>query len=88
MRINFESKTPSYFPVWKLTLVPGENSIADKIGKELLEAQALDCKASGEKPRITALPAKPTTEAKTKPIPVVTSATSSPKADKDKKGAK
>jgi len=86
MKIFFDSKVKSSFPLWKITLVPGENTVADKIGAELLDAHASDCKISGDKPRLRKID-EPKTGAKPKPISVVTSATSSPKAD-SKKGVR
>lgn len=85
MRVFFESQVQSFFPVWKLTLVPGENVIPNKSGEALLEAHEAECVRSGDKPRIKRLAELRKPEAKPKPS-VVTSATS--KVDKDKKGVK
>jgi hypothetical protein len=77
MKVFFDGKVPSYFTVYKLTLVPGENVISDDVGAALLKAHAEDCKRSGDKSRIKKVEGKKTAAA------VVTSASASPK-----KGAK
>lgn len=75
MKVFFESSSSSYFPLYKLTLVPGENTIPDDVGKEILDAHNEECKRGGDKPRIRLVP-----KAASAP-PVVTSA-------KPKKGVK
>lgn len=78
MKIFFEGSTPSYFSLYKVTLVPGENKISDKVGEELLKAHELECKHGGAKPRLRKIEMKP------KPVAVP-----QPAASKvGKKGAK
>ncbi|MCP4878325.1 MAG: hypothetical protein GY896_22965 [Gammaproteobacteria bacterium] len=84
MRIFFESKNKSYFPVWKITLLPGENVIPDDIGGELLKAHQSDCERGGkkDKARLWKL-AEPAAKPITKPKPPIPAF-----AKADKKGAK
>ena len=90
MKVTFEGKTKTFFPAFKLTLVPGENTIDDKLGGELLKAHNEACKRGGDKPCIKEVsaskPAAPvaTSASSTKPS---TSASAKPPTD-DKKGAK
>jgi hypothetical protein len=82
MRIFFEAKNPSYFPLWKVTLIPGENIISDKIGEDLLKAHELSCKSSGESPCIRKLEEpKPKPKPKLAPSPIAM-------ASEKKKGVK
>lgn len=88
MRVFFESKGPSYFTVYKLTLVPGENIIQDDIGESLLKAHAEDCKRSGDKPRIRKLEDKKPELAKVATSATPKSAAASKPVATPKKGAK
>lgn len=70
MKVHFEGKNKTFFPAYKLTLVPGENTIPDDIGKALVEANAVECKrgkGKNEKPRLTEVVAKPVASSTSKP---------------------
>jgi len=87
MKVFFEAEVPTYFSVYKLTLVPGENAIPkgqeDDV-KSLIAAHADDCKRGGGKDKVRLRLLEEKKPATTK---VVTSATP-PKPADPKKGAK
>lgn len=55
MKLFFEGKNNTFFSTYKLTLKPGENTVPDELGAELLSRHADACNrgAVKDKPRIT-----------------------------------